>query len=116
MKYEAIHPISRDEAERMVASGDANAICREIISLALFDDDWRWVQDWCLQLATDERTQVRGCAATSLGHLARIHGSLDLDRVIPVLEQLTEDHEVGGLAEDALGDIRMFTGKPQSGD
>ncbi|MGP7996181.1 MAG: hypothetical protein ACLPKI_02410 [Streptosporangiaceae bacterium] len=116
MKYEAMHPISRDEAERMAASGDANDICRAIISLALFDDDWRWVQDWSLQLAVDERSQVRGCAATSLGHLARIHGVLDLDRVIPVLERLAEDHEAGGRAEDALGDIRKFAGKPQSGD
>jgi hypothetical protein len=116
MTYEAMHPISRDEAERMAASGDANAICRAIISLALFNDDWRWVQDWCLHLAEDERSQVRGCAATSLGHLARIRGVLDLERVIPVLEELTEDHEVGGIAEDALGDIRMFIGKPQSGD
>jgi hypothetical protein len=116
MKYEAMHPISRAEAERMAASGDANAICRAIISLALFDDDWRWVQDWCLQLAADERPRVRGCAATSLGHLARINGVLDLDRVIPVLEELTDDHEVGGLAEDALADIHMFIGKPRSED
>jgi hypothetical protein len=116
MIYEEMQPISRIEAQRVAASGDADAICRAIISLALFDNDWRWVQDWCLRLASDDRSQVRGCAATSLGHLARIHGHLDLARVVPVLEQLTEDSEVGGQADDALGDIQMFIVKPKSTD
>ncbi len=47
-------------------------------------------------------------AATSIGHLARLHGLLDLDVIVPLLQELLHDPEIGGLAEDALADIRMF--------
>jgi hypothetical protein len=50
---------------------------------------------------------------TALGHLARIHGEADLEKVLPLLEELTRDPVIGGRAEDALGDIRMFTKPPR---
>jgi hypothetical protein len=114
MTYEELRPVPRVKAESMITSENPDVVCRGIISAALFDDDWRWVQDWCLRLAGDNRAQVKGCAITSLGHLARVHRVIDLDLVIPVLEQLVADPEVGGRAEDALGDIHMFILKPSS--
>jgi hypothetical protein len=45
-----------------------------------------------------------------LGHLARIHGQLDLERVEPRLRELRADPEVAGSAEDALDDIERFMG------
>jgi hypothetical protein len=42
--------------------------------------------------------------------LARIHGTLDLDRVEPKLRELRKDPDVGGRAEDALDDIQKFMG------
>ncbi len=108
MDYETLDPISREDTERALASGGADVVCRALVTSALHDDDWRWVQEQCRRLARDPRAQVRGCAVTSIGHLARLHGELDLDVILPLLEELVHDPEIGGRAEDALGDIRMF--------
>ncbi|HYW08061.1 MAG TPA: hypothetical protein VE913_13955, partial [Longimicrobium sp.] len=53
---------------------------------------------------------VRRTAATSLGHIARVHGRLTVDRAIPELLQLLANPEVRGHAEDALSDIEIFLG------
>lgn len=108
MEYEPLDPISREDCERALASRDPSVVCRALVSSALHDDDWRWVQEQSRRLARDPRPQVRGCAATSIGHLARLHGLLDLDVIVPLLQELLHDPEIGGLAEDALADIRMF--------
>ena len=108
LTYEEIGPIPRPQLERDLASGDPDTVCRAVVSAALFEEDWSWVEGWCMRLARDPRPQVRGCAATSLGHLARIHGVLHLEDVLPLLEELVADAAVGGRAEDALADIRRF--------
>jgi len=51
---------------------------------------------------------VRRVAVTALGHLARIHRTLDLDRVLPVLAQISGEVEPAGTVEDAMDDIRLF--------
>ena len=43
-----------------------------------------------------------------LGHVARIHGHLDLDRCLPAIRGLLADEATRGKAEDALADIRAF--------
>ncbi|GAF51523.1 hypothetical protein [Rhodococcus wratislaviensis] len=109
MIYDELQPISRHETERLLASDDPEAVCRALVSAALFEEDWQWVESVCVRMANDPRPSVRGCAVTGLGHLARIHGVLDLDVVVPLLERLVADPKIGGRAEDALGDIRIFT-------
>jgi hypothetical protein len=111
MTYEELSPIPRAEAELDMASPDADTVCGALVRAALHDSDWRWVQGWALRLARDSRPQVRGCAVTSLGHVARLHGTLDLDVVVPLLEELAGDPAIGGRVEDALDDIRMFVGR-----
>jgi len=44
-----------------------------------------------------------------------MHGKLDLEIVIPVLDSMRDDEQVGGRAEDALDDIRMFISRDSSG-
>jgi len=104
--YEEMPPISRSEAERAFASGNTDDIVRALIRLALNDPDWNWVQARCLTFLQHKDRWVRRAAATSLGHLARIHGRLNLDTVKPQLERLVNDPEMEGAAEDALDDIR----------
>ena len=113
MDYDQPEPISRTEIERQIATDTAEAICPALVSAALFEGDWRWVEALCLRMARDPRPDVRACAVVSLGHLARIHGALHVDQVIPLLNELVDDPQIGGRAEDALDDIRMFIGSPQ---
>ena len=107
MKYQAPKPIERKEAATAFQNENIKAICDALIRIAFHDSDWRWVQTQCLMFLKHPHADVRGLAATCLGHLARIHGQLDLGLVKPALQKLTKDPDIGGRAEDALDDIRM---------
>lgn len=102
--------MSRNEASSGFATNEPQTICCTLVNVAFHDPDWRWVQDKCLELAQHPDSAVRQIAATCLGHVARIHQKLDLEKVAPVLNQLLLDSElyVRGCAEDAIGDIKMF--------
>ena len=112
MKYETIEPISKDQAERLLAKDNREAICRTLVRVATSEPDRHWAQSQCLRFATHEDSFVRGVAATCLGHLARIHGTIDEDEVIPVVRQLLQDqdHLTRGKAEDAISDFSIYLG------
>jgi hypothetical protein len=106
MIYHEPQPLSRDEAEHIFASHDTSAIASALVDIAFHDGDWRWVQNKCLGFARHPAPAVRQVAVTCLGHVARIHRTLDLAAVLPVLDELSRDSSV--TTEDALDDIRMF--------
>ena len=110
LHYDEPEAMDRAEAEAVLRGQDPTAICEALVRVALHDPDWAWVQEHCLRLTAATDPEVRGVAATCLGHLARIHGMLDLIRVEPTLRQLRRDPEVRGHAEDALDDIQQFMG------
>jgi hypothetical protein len=105
MNYGPLEPTTREEAERAFAGDDAEAIGRA---------DAAWVQEQCLRLASHRDVWVRRNVATSLGHLARLHGSLDLKRVLPLLQAWQREPAVAGAAADALDDIAVFMQRPVS--
>ena len=70
--------------------------------------DWQWVQNQCLSLLEGGTTSIRQTALISLGHIARIHGKLDLGMVLPVIRKLEYHSDLTGTVEDALSDINMF--------
>ena len=109
MKYEDLPPISREELEDSVAFGSEEVASRALLRMALNESDWLWTEEKCLAALEDLRPHVKAAAITSLGHLARIHGIVNRERVVPVLKSLQSDPEVGGIAEDALDDILLFT-------
>jgi hypothetical protein len=106
--YQKLDPIGRDEAETMLASTDAYAATEAILRLALHDPDGAWVTDRALALLQSPDADTRAVAATALGHIARIHHTIDTERVIPALQRLTDNPATAGRAEDALDDIAMF--------
>jgi hypothetical protein len=112
MLYQSVQPISRSEAERIFAGNDEHEICNALVGVAFYDSDWKWVQDQCLRFldTPDIAIGIRSLAATCLGHLARIHKTIDLNKVIPVLESLLNEPNMG-TAGDALDDIEMFVKK-----
>lgn len=108
MKYDDSRPIGRSEAETMFNSENPDAICEALIRVALHDPDPLWSQMVVLRFVAHDDSEVRGLAATCLGHIARIHRRMDLGIVVPILSKLAEDPLVGGRAEDALDDIRTY--------
>jgi hypothetical protein len=111
MRYERVQPISREEAEEIFRADNKEESALALLRLTYHDDDWRWVQDLCLNFLNEGDINIQALAITCLGHLARIHGVIEFDKVIPQLEALLDHAELGGRASDALDDIRMFAGK-----
>ncbi|MGC4811181.1 hypothetical protein ACLQ29_11700 [Micromonospora sp. DT228] len=79
-----------------------------LLALAYYDPDRSWVEA-LLRAAIEpgNEWQIRRLAVTCLGHVARIHGAIDI-KSVAVLEQLLTDLRLSGTAEDALGDIESF--------
>jgi uncharacterized protein (DUF2336 family) len=109
-RYREPVPISWEDAMRAIASGDGPRIANALVSLALHFPDRQRLEDLFVDLLKSPDPEVRGCAATCLGHVARIHRAIDAQRVVPALVRLAKDPEVGGRAEDALEDISRFSG------
>ena len=112
MQYEDILPISREQLHRALTSESEEHAARAIIAVGLYEPDWRWAEQTCVQALQDSREDVRAAAITSLGHIARIHGRITVARVIPELEGLRSHPTLGGVAEDALEDILRFVKSP----
>jgi len=108
MGYYEIFPIDRRELEKLLESGNENAIVEALLSAAYYDPDWRWVQGQCLRFLDHADRNVRWNAATCLGHVARIHRNLDLELVLPRLLVLKGDASIAPSVEEALADIRFF--------
>jgi hypothetical protein len=90
-------------------SGNTEKATDALLSLTLNDPDRVWVERLLLQQLDPGRdVQIRSLALTCLGHLARIHGTISKELVVPRLDELARDPLLGGIAEDALADIRRF--------
>jgi hypothetical protein len=100
--------LSRDDAEVQLNSENIQVVCQALVAIAFHEESWEWAQSQCLRLSEHPSAEVRGLVATCLGHIARIHGRLDLERVMPVLERLRNEDEISGQVEAALDDISMF--------
>ena len=107
-KYEEIVPISRSEAEGVIRRDQTGDIPLTLIRLAYYEPDWRWVQDLCISLSNHKDKWVRRACATCFGHLARIHGKIEREKINPVLMRLLDDPDVAGFAQDSLNDLDIF--------
>jgi hypothetical protein len=92
----------------IAAERDGLEISTLLVGAALHDADWRAVQALCLTLLDVGDRDLAGTAAICLGHLARIHRTLDVDAVLPALLRHLNDPATGGTVEDALEDIDQF--------
>jgi hypothetical protein len=108
MKFKNPDPMNREELLQKFSSGDSDEICDALISMAFYDDDWKWSQDQCLHFLESSDIDVRGIAATCLGHIARIHESLDRELVENALSRHLKDGKISGQVQAALSDIKMF--------
>lgn len=108
MKYREIEEITREEAEKILEGSDIGKICNALVDLTNHEDDWRWMQDKCLELAEHSNLSVAGVAITCLGDIARIHKKLDKEKVVERLQKLQENPKLAGRIEDALEDVSIY--------
>jgi hypothetical protein len=107
-RYQQPERMSREDAEAAIGGADSNTRISGIWSIALHDPDWRWVQAALVGLLADPDPGVVIVAIQALGHLARLHGQLDLDVVVPALDRLFADPRFIGAVEDATDDIDIY--------
>lgn len=104
----------RAEAQRALASQVEDAIINALLAIAFHDPDRLWAEAQCLGFLEDPQASpdIQRVAITCLGHLARIHGQLSLEKVKAFLEKaLARDPSLLGFVDDTLDDIRMFVDK-----
>jgi hypothetical protein len=103
--YEAMGPISRPEADAMLGSGDPQQVLRALLRLSLHGPDFAFAERMALEHVAHPDRWVRCNAATALGHVARVHGSIDPDAVMRALVALLDDPHASSWADDALDDV-----------
>ncbi|MEX3103606.1 MULTISPECIES: hypothetical protein [unclassified Streptomyces] len=101
-------PEGRTEKLADLASGDVSRATRALLYLTYEDPDRGWLEELLLrQVREGTEPQLRALAVTCMGHLGRMRGGVGTE-VLACLERLLGDLELGGIAEDALGDVRWF--------
>lgn len=108
MQFQQISPISKAEAAVAFESSNVTQICNALVSIACCENDWRWAQDKCLAFLVSDSPEISGLAATCLGHIARVHKTLDKERVVAALRKQLKNPDIAGQVEDALEDIELF--------
>lgn len=110
MQYHEIVPLDKAAAGELLLSGDEEKIVMGLLGLVEGNTEWRWVQDQCLRFVNDPRVTVARVAIMCLGHLARMEGKLDLDKVMPMLDAglQHENPAIRGVTEDTLSDISIY--------
>ncbi|MER5429827.1 hypothetical protein [Streptomyces sp. NPDC002588] len=89
-------------------SSDIEMSTRALLAMTYDDPDRKRVEAVLLEcLSRETDPQIRALAVTCMGHVGRIHKVVSAD-VVNRLEELLDDPTLGGLAEDALGDIAAF--------
>ena len=83
-------------------------MCSALTRLALNDPDPEWLEGIFMAHLSNPDPWVRGVSALCLGHVARLHGTIDTSKVVPALKRLLEDSETEEKARDALDDIETF--------
>jgi hypothetical protein len=49
MKYKPVYPLSKRELILLIEGGDPEAIAKALYAAARCEDDWRWVQNLCVE-------------------------------------------------------------------
>jgi len=110
LRFERAPRRSRSDLERELTASDPLQVCGALVSAALHDSDWRWVLSECVRLSRHPHPEVRGLAASCIGHIARIHHAIDLTVAEETLARLErdDDRSVAGRVQDARDDIVQF--------
>jgi len=103
-------PISAGAAQRALDSGDPREISLALLRLALHGPDWKRAEELAREHATHPDLWVRRNSATALGHIARVHGRMDVETSLRLLHALRDDPEVTDWADAALDDFEVFLG------
>lgn len=103
----------KEEIEHLLKSSDSNVVIDALMYLCFNINDATWAQDKCIEaIENGTNEDIKGLGITCLGHIARIYGRIDREKVMPILESKLEDSSLSGRAQDAIDDIDTFAKAP----
>jgi hypothetical protein len=108
LKYEPVKPLGRKELTLNLRSEDPKIVADALYSASRFETDTTWVEDECITRLFSPEIAVRWAAATCLGDLALFRRPLNLDKVIPALEEALKDQTIQEPAEFSLRMVKEF--------
>ncbi|MEM6282741.1 MAG: hypothetical protein AAF787_11150 [Chloroflexota bacterium] len=110
MKYESVLTIARREAMEKLHSQDEADVRDALLRLTYHNTDREWVEVECIRLIEDMYTSdaTKQLAITCIGHLARIHRTLNKTTVMPVLARAAETPVFSGYVDNTMDDIYLF--------
>ena len=102
--------LTHDESVNDLATGVVSKITTALISVGLNETDGTWAQSVCLQHIHHDNEAIASAAIVAIGHIARRFGALDMDKVLPALQQaMRKCPALSGVIGSAMDDIEMFT-------
>ena len=107
-RYEPVYPLSRREMILLIESGDPESVAKALYAAVKYENDWRWAQNLCVKELKSPATSIRWAAATCLGDLAFMRRPLDLDIVLPALENALRDPLIADPASFSLSMVKQF--------
>lgn len=99
---------TKETAAAAFESNDIDNISKAMVAVALNEPDWQWAQQHFLNLLQHDDVGIRCLAVTCLGHIARIHGCLDKEKVLAAFKDKINDTEMAGSIDDAMADFNIF--------
>ena len=111
--YEPIEELPITDVKAALASDDPLQIIRGLLSASNYADDWQWAQQISLDFLRNENDDVKSVCLTCLSDIARIHGILDREKVMPSLQALAEtDSPLAKEASEAIDEIEWYLANP----
>ena len=102
----------KDKIESLLKSNDEQTIIDAIMYMTFNINDPEWIQNKCSeQINAKKSNNITELSITCLGHVARIHRTINMNTTIPLLNKLLKTKEFSGHARDALDDIEQFAKK-----
>lgn len=110
MKYKSIKKYSREEIEKALADNNSDKLSLMVLSVALYSNDFEYAENFCIQLSNHEHFAVRGNAIQGFGHIARVHGKLNEEKIKPIIKTALRDNNelVRDNANNAKDDTKTF--------
>ena len=107
MKYESLPELSYEETLVIFNGDDHQQIVLAIYGLAFYNRYPEYAEQWGLFYLSHENESIRGAAATSLGYVARLNGTIS-KASHDALKLLSSQYPEDGVIEDALEDVEHW--------
>src|SRR6476620_739240 len=108
MRYEEIPTYSREQIERELSTDNVQRKTIALLSAALYCPDADWVEQRCVQFLRTEGIDLKYAGLVSLSHLVRIHRSLNLATILPLLDDIEADAELAGDVGTLREEIEIY--------